>query len=142
MRRDKGITLTSLIIYIIVLVIVVGIIASISTFFYQNVETITEDSNNNEEFIKFNSYFTQEVNETNNKPVEVGKNGDQNYLLLTNGNQYTFTNGSVYLNKIRICQNIKQCTFELDNSMEKVTVNFIANNNFKKTITYTFNKYW
>lgn len=142
MRKDKGITLTSLIIYVIAMVIVVGIVASVSTFFYQNVDTITENSDNSKEFTKFNSYFTEEVNETNNKPVKVGQNGNQHYLLLSNGNQYTFVNGAVYLNKIRICKNIKECRFVLDEENDKVTINFVADDNFEKTISYTFNRNW
>lgn len=142
MRKDTGITLTSLLIYIIVMTIVIGVIASISTFFYHNVDTIAQDTDNSKEFTKFNSYFTQEVNETNNKPVKTGINGDQHYLLLSNGNQYTFVNGAIYLNKIRICKNIKQCTFNIDTENNRVTVNFIADDNFEKTTTYTFNRNW
>ena len=40
MKSDKGITLISITIYVIVMAIVVGVVAIISTFFYSNMNAI------------------------------------------------------------------------------------------------------
>lgn len=60
MKSSRGITTTSLIIYIIVMMIVIGVIASITSFFYTNVLNI-ENSSAISEITKFNMYFLDEV---------------------------------------------------------------------------------
>ena len=62
MKSEKGITLISLIIYVIALTIVVGIIAVISGYFYDNIDTSSEDIEPMVEYTKFNSFFSEEVN--------------------------------------------------------------------------------
>ena len=62
MRSEKGITLISLIIYVIALTIVIGIIAVISGYFYKNVATASVDVEPMVEYTKFNSFFSEEVN--------------------------------------------------------------------------------
>ena len=37
MKEERGITLTSIIIYIVALLIVIGIVSSISSYFYRNI---------------------------------------------------------------------------------------------------------
>ena len=108
MKAEKGITLTSLIIYVTAMSIVVGIVTVISTYFYNNVSTVTKNSNKYKQYTKFNSYFIQEINISNNAVEEC--NG--NLIKFSNGNQYTFQNDSIYFNKIKICENIKECLFE------------------------------
>ena len=42
MKSQKGITLTSLVIYIVVLLIVLGLLSNISKYFYSNTKYITD----------------------------------------------------------------------------------------------------
>ena len=51
MKNQKGITLTSLVIYIIGMVVVIGIVANLTTFFYKNINKI-DDSNISTDYIK------------------------------------------------------------------------------------------
>ena len=44
MKSDRGITITSLIIYVIAMLIVIGIIANITAFFYRNVLNLEDES--------------------------------------------------------------------------------------------------
>ena len=62
MKSEKGITLISLIIYVIALTIVIGIIAVISGYFYKNIATTSENVEPMVEYTKFNSFFSEEVN--------------------------------------------------------------------------------
>ena len=57
MKSEKGITLISLIIYVIALTIVIGIVAVISGYFYNNIATSSEDIEPMVEYTKFNSFF-------------------------------------------------------------------------------------
>lgn len=70
MKSSRGITTTSLIIYIIVMMIVIGMIASITSFFYTNVLSL-EDSSAISEITKFNMYFLDEVKNKSNSVVRL-----------------------------------------------------------------------
>ena len=78
MKSQKGITITSLIIYVTAMSIVIGIVTVISTYFYKNVSTVTENSSEYKEYTKFNSYFIQEINNPNNEVEKV--DADDNFI--------------------------------------------------------------
>lgn len=126
MKSEKGITLSSLIIYIIVMVIVVSIIAVMTRYFYGNINKLSNSTTSMEEATKLNTFITEEVNKSGNIIYDCNTQNtvDNNYIIFYNPNdkdgkigntgytQYTFKNGSIYLNKIKICTNIQNCVFE------------------------------
>jgi len=57
MRNNKGVTLTSLIIYVIGMVIVVGIISTLTSFFYKNINIEGISDNGSTQYTKFSSIF-------------------------------------------------------------------------------------
>lgn len=61
MRSNRGVTTTSLIIYVIAMLIVIGLIATINSFFYSNVLNLEDSSSNISEINKFNMHFLQET---------------------------------------------------------------------------------
>ncbi len=132
MKNDKGITLTSLIIYLIGMAIVVGTIATLTSFFYKNVniESINDDSST--QYTKFSSIFTNEINTENNTIIDcktLTKNDNKtSYIIFSSGNQYTFKseNNAIYKNKIKICENINDCDFSYSftDSKYSIKVNF------------------
>lgn len=61
MKSQKGITLISLTIYVIVMALVIGVIAILSTFFYSNMKDINQTVDPITEYTKFNSFFSDEV---------------------------------------------------------------------------------
>ena len=63
MKSEKGITLISIMIYIVVMLIVVVIVGSINMFFYNNVIGLKESANLSSEHNKFNVAFLQDVKE-------------------------------------------------------------------------------
>lgn len=138
MRAQKGITLTSLIVYIIAMLIVVGSVTTMTKYFYGNIDNLTDRNQKTEGFTAFNSYFTAEVNQENNGVLSV--NDEQTILIFTNGNQYTVkdeTDGKkgIYFNKTKICSNVDTCTFSYDND-KKITVNLkIDGKNYNNVYT-------
>lgn len=107
MRTEKGITLTSLIIYIILLIFIVSILSAISNYFYANTSYITEMGKYVSEFNKFNMYFVEDVK--NNSDIY---SIDNTKIVFADGTIYTYANGAIYRNKVEICNNIHGCAFE------------------------------
>lgn len=141
MKSDKGITLISITIYVIVMAIVVGVVAIISTFFYSNMNDTAQDLDPITEYTKFNSFFSDEANHSNIKVLECGttENG-QNYIVFDNGVQYTFIpeNQGIYRNHVKIANGVTNCTFtrNIKNGKDVVVVLFQAGDSTRET-TYT-----
>ena len=155
MQTEKGITLISITIYIIVMLIIVSIITVLTSYFYKNVDIRSINEDLNQQYTKFNSYFIREVNKKGNKIVDIysvskskseketleNNSNQQNYIVFSSGNQYTYIpeNEGIYMNKVKIAQNITGCTFIANkeaNGKTTVTV-IIQGNNFEKETTYT-----
>lgn len=131
MRNNRGITLTSLIIYVIGMVIVVSIISTLTAFFYKNIDIAGIDDTTSQ-YTKFSSIFLDEINRESNRVVECKTIFEDNYkvsyIVFSSGNQYTFKseNGSVYRNRIKICEGVENCEFACSfvDSKFRVTVDF------------------
>ncbi|MBO4293060.1 MAG: hypothetical protein J5881_01545 [Clostridia bacterium] len=114
---EKGITLTSLIIYVIAMLITITIITVVTGYFKKNIEIDTENYTFYGEFTKFQSFFTDEVNRKNNRILEIS-NGEtensQSYIAFASGNQYTFVpaNNAIYQNNVKIANGVHSCKFE------------------------------
>lgn len=120
MKSERGVTITSIMIYIIALTVVVLTIGRITTYFYKNTKSVKTDTVADAEYTKFNSYFTDEINIEGNK-IEAW---EKNYIIFSKTlNQYTFQNGSIYRNKTKISKNIDFCEFYYDSSKEEIFVN-------------------
>lgn len=140
MKSDKGITLTSLIIYLIGMAIVIGTIATLTSFFYKNINIEDIKSDTTTQYTKFSSIFLDEINIENNYVIDC-KTSIENeikisYIIFSSGNQYTFNgkNNSIYKNKIKICENVDDCDF----SYSFIDSKYLINVNFKtKSIDMT-----
>lgn len=126
MRTQRGVTLTSLIIYIIGMVMIISIVSVLTTYFYKNVKNVVTDINPITEYTRFNSYFTSEINKKNIKILDYSNNGGQNYIVFDNGTQYTFveSNLGIYRNNVKICKEVIECTFtpSIENGNDIITV--------------------
>ena len=109
MKRENGITLMMLIIYVVGLTIVAGIVAVITNFFYQNINTMDESASGAAEFSKFNVVFLEEVKTYGNNV----KNIETNSVEFATGNKYTFKDSTIYKNKIPIVRGVEDCQFRL-----------------------------
>lgn len=137
MKSQKGVTLISLTVYIIVMVIVVAIVSVISTYFYKNIDAVANKINPMTEYTKFNSFFSDEVNHKNIKVLEC----KGNYMVFDNGIQYTFIaeNRGIYRNKVKIAEDVENCTFEyrIKNGKNVVAVNLKIGTADTKYVEYT-----
>lgn len=121
MRSERGITLTSLILYIMVLLVVVGTLSYVSTYFYSNTSYITDKGKYTAEFNKFNVYFIEDVKNNSNLYSIT-----ENKIVFEDGTIYTYSNSSIYRNKVEICKNINSCIFSKIEETDR--------NNFTKQI--------
>ncbi len=139
MRRDAGLTTTSIIIYVIAMLMVIGIIASITSFFYSNVNNVSENSNNLSEITKFHMYFLEETTKEDNSIYEIKDNS----ITFATGNTFTFQNNSIYFNHIKICEKVSNLQFAKENQNEKTVINVLIvigeNNEYTKTTQYVLN---
>lgn len=143
MKSQKGVTLISLTIYIITMAVVIGILATVTTFFYKNVRDVNIDIDPMTQFTTFNSYFSEEINHSNLKVVKCGTTeSNQKYILFSNEVQYTFVpeNKGIYRNNVKICNNIENCEFSenIKNGKTVITVDFRSGDK-QRTIDYTLN---
>lgn len=119
MKSEKGITLMTLIIYMIVMSLVIAMLALVSDLFYANTNYITENSKYISEYNKFTMYFVEDVK--NNKDILQITN---NEIVFEDGTVYTYKSSpdnSIYRNKVKICTNIAYCQFDkIEEETDKV----------------------
>lgn len=130
MKSQKGISLVSLIIYLAAMTITIAIIARISTYFYKNLKEVNDDTMASTEIIRFNSYFTKEINTAKNYVSQISEDQKSITFAETN-NKFIFTNNEIYMNNILICSGIQDCSFNKSTN-DVVAVTMIIDNN-----TYT-----
>ena len=128
MKSQKGITLTSVIIYIMGMTMCIGVIATLTTYFYKNMDTI-DDYNYTTEYTRFISLITDEINQEGNTIIETKtytENQKQiSYIIFSSGNQYTYTeeNHCIYMNNVKICKGVDICKFGYVEENGKYKVN-------------------
>lgn len=67
MKSNKGITIVSLIIYIIVLTVVVGVVSTLTKYFYRNMDETTISNKTSEQYSRFIEYITDDINSRENR---------------------------------------------------------------------------
>ena len=108
MGSERGVTLTSVIIYVIAMLIIVSVITVLTSYFYTNVDINSVSEDLNQQYTRFNSYFAEEVNQKGNTIIEsneqVQDDTSQKYIVFSSGNQYTYipANQAIYMNYIKI----------------------------------------
>ena len=119
MKNEKGITLISVTIYVIVMAIVVGIIAVISGFFYNSIENANQVIPA-EEYTQFNRFFSNELNTSGIKVLAC----NSTYVVFSNDTEYTFVaeNKGVYRNGVKICREVERCVFTKGKQNGKTTI--------------------
>ena len=134
-KNEKGITLTSVIIYIIGMVIVLATIANLTSFFYKNINIEDANYDSTTQYTKFSSLFLDETNNENNYIIDCKTTNENNiklsYIIFSSGNQYTYTNQNncIYKNNIKICENVEDCDFSYTfaDSKYQIKVKFKTN---------------
>ena len=149
LKSEKGITLIELIVYVLVMTIVVGIMAGVSNFFYDNLWVVKDGAKYAGEFDKLNSNLIVDVKA--NKHV-VANNIDKT-IIFEDGTTYKYNeqDEGIYRGKNKIAANVKAFSVSnktnIINNVEKdiLTIKVIIGNSSKnlinKQIDYTL-KYW
>ena len=143
-KSDKGITLTSLVIYVIVLMIVIGLMSNFLGYFYKNTNKITIKENYEEQYTRFLSYL---IKDTNSDQLYFVKS-ENNYLILKykDGSQhqyiYSIDNKSIYyinvvskttLKKILLCNNVTNLTMNYSENILQISMT-INDRNYEKLL--------
>ena len=152
MKSEKGITLISVIMYVLIMVVLIGLVATLITYFNNNISLMDASSGNVAEYNKFNMYFIEDIKTNNQALVEnlVNQEGE-NFcqIAFADGDIYTYTIGddSIYKNSQKIASNIEDFTAEEYRVDEKTCIRISIrigtkdNANYTKTIEYVL-KYW
>lgn len=123
MKSEKGITLSSLVIYMIIATAVISSVALLSSNFYSNMYKITEQSNYTPEFNKFSMFFSEDVK--NNKSAEVSSTK----VTFEDGTIYEYKAGekAIYRNKTKISEKLDTINFSTSNVKVNNTTKQIIN---------------
>ncbi|MCI9178034.1 MAG: hypothetical protein HFJ28_05700 [Clostridia bacterium] len=145
MKSERGITLTSLVIYIIVATVVIAMMALISTYFTTNMQNVKDQDQYALEFNKFNMFFVNDVK--SNKTAQI----QPTRIVFEDGTFYEYSSGekAVYRNNEIIAKEIKELVFTKDTytvnktekTIVKVRMNIGATHSLERTIEYVL-KYW
>lgn len=145
MKSEQGITLTSLVIYVIVATILISTMALISSFFFSNMNLVKDQDEYAVEFNQFNMFFIQDIKKNRSAQVEPQK------ITLEDGTiyQYYEENQSIYRNDTKIVENVKFASFTSNESkIEHTTKQMITvslaigkERSYQKQIEYVL-KYW
>lgn len=135
MKSEKGVTLTALVAYITVFMIILTMMTTISAYFYNNIAKIKDSHKYVSEYNKFSMFFIVDVKR--NTSI---KDLSSNSLEFADGTKYTYKNNSIYRNDLRIAKNIKSFEFTVsdytENSFTKkiVNVNTTLGNSYNQII--------
>lgn len=136
MKSERGVTLTSIMIYVIALTTTVIVVGAMITYFYKNIKYVSSNTAANAEFTKFNVFFTDDINVEGNN-IKTWDTQDLNYIVFSKtGNQYTFKDGGIYLNKAKICKDIDTCVFSYDDNTKNIYVDMVIQGK-SFSMTYT-----
>lgn len=145
MKQNKGITLISLTIYIIILVAVVGMVSVLIKYFYKNTNESVLSDDTAEQYTLFLAYITDDINSGKINEVEAGSTYVSFTFLDQMVKQYVFdeTNQKLYYmeysssgekqKQIALCNDVDENGFEVTYESNKLkialTINGVVYNN-------------
>lgn len=144
-RNNKGITLTALVIYIIIFTLLIGVMTTISTFFYGNMGELVSTPKYVAEFNKFSMFFVVDIKNYNTATVT------NTTIEFENGPTYRYENNVIYRNDVAIASRILSCRFTAkEYTANEVTKNLInvtmkIGSNDEKSVTRNVDftlRYW
>ena len=142
-KSDKGITLTSLVIYVIVLMIVIGLMSNFLGYIYKNTNKITIKENYEEQYTRFLSYLISDTNSDQLYFVKADSNNKYLILKYNDGSQhqYIYSNESIYYinvsetapKKILLCNKVTGLTMDYSTNILQINMT-INGRNYEKNI--------
>lgn len=159
MKKEKGITLVALIIYMAIITGILAALSVLTTKIYQNAKKLGDDNISSEEFNKFNVAFIKDVKNNKSAKINYKANEDNsvNYVIIfKDGTTYNYIakECSIYRNKVKIAKNInyfvatnkniKDESKKIDKNVIEIKIGtgkYSSESKFGKTINYVL-KYW
>lgn len=137
MKKQNGITIVSLVIYVFIMIIIIGVMNSIINRFYDNNNKFEGETQEIIEFNKFNTCFLKEIKKVGNSLDSI----QDNYILFSSGNSFSFSNNAIYYNDIKVCTGVKEFKIEREVNEDGEDIDNILNvelmfKNYKKSIKY------
>lgn len=134
MRSNKGITMMGLVIYVTSFLVVTGIVAGITSFFYGNSSLMTEELYSAADYNKLNLYIVRESEQNGNRVIDIspkpGEDPESNttYLTFSNGDKFTYDSNSqlLYYNSICLCEDIQGFKVSTDYATGKEVLNVLV----------------
>lgn len=110
MKNESGITITSLVIYVMTLTLVVGLLSFITIFFNKNVTNVISTIGESVEYSKFNLYILKYVK--NGYEIIDSQNDEEKcYIIFSNGEDtitFSLIQNILYFNKAKLCSNVDE----------------------------------
>lgn len=145
MKSNKGITLVSLLIYVIALSIVIGVIATFTRYFYRNTKDVTVSINASQKYTRVIQYITEDANDVNLNDVNVNTDNLSFYMSDGRVHSYFWINKCIYYvewlsngekkTQIKLCNGVDDFSLEQDletdekcQSKSKITLNVVIEN--------------
>ena len=119
MHLKNGITMMSLVIYISGFLIVICVVAGITSFFYGNSTLMTQELYSSSEFNKINLYLVKESEHKGNRVKEISPN-----LEFSNGDKFLYdsANKLLYYNSICLCEDVQDFTVQSEYTSGKEVI--------------------
>ncbi len=140
--------MTSLAVYIISLLVLVGTMATLTKYFYKNFDEVTIENKVSAEYVEFTNYLTNDINSPNVENVFAGEGGKKLTIKFTDfsTHRYQIEEDSIYyveikdneqLKKVRICKNVDEenSNFSLSDNILQTNIKF--DNEKVYTASYT-----
>lgn len=123
--------MTSLVVYILAFVVIIGIIGSITVFFNNNLEDANMTAGASAEYNKFNVYMLSQTKNGYTISKCAVKTDENQYVTFSNGqesNTFVKLGDMLYFNEIKLCENVdefkvEQTTAENGKSVLKTYLN-------------------
>lgn len=143
MRSERGASLTSIVMYIVALTVMVLTVGRIITYFYQNVNVMSSSSSVDGEIMKFNSFFTEEINVDGNKVYSCD---GETITFYKTKNTYILKYGCIYQDEKKICKGLitddlsNGSKFEYNENTGVITVTLVFDGHDNYEMSYTIAK--
>ena len=124
MKKETGVTLVSLIVYIVGMVVLVAVVGSLLAFYNKNMFSINNSSDISMEFSKFNSKLIDETNIPGNSITEI----TTNKITFSSGNIYEFNGDKVYCNSVIISNYVEEFQANMEEEEDKQILNIYIQN--------------
>lgn len=115
MREEKGISLISLVVYIIGMIVVMAVVGTLLSFYNNNVVSMNDTADVNMELNKFIAKMIEETKEAGNQVMDIS----DKTVRFKSGNTYTYGDNRIYENTIVVSNYVKDFSVNLETDGNK-----------------------